>query len=236
MLALVVEDDADYASIIEFTLQRGGHDVVVAHSREGALSFSSRRQPDLAILDVMLPDGSGFDLCRELKAAHSEMPVMFLSSLDRPADIVTGLERGGDDYLRKPFYPAELLARVEAVSRRHPRTPAAPEEPQRPMLRAGGLAVDVHDRYAEHNGKRVRCTPTEVEILSLFLTYPGEPLSHSFLTTRVWGYSNVDDSELLKGHISSLRKKLREIGLAPELIHTVHNVGYMFQPAAGDRR
>lgn len=235
MLALVVEDDQDWASLIEFTLQRGGHNVVVAQNCREARNFVARRTPELAILDVMLPDGSGFELCSELKSRHEALNVLFLSSADSPLDVVQGLGRGGDDYLSKPFHPGELLARVEAVGRRGGGPVAAKEAPE-PVLQAGDISVDPQARTVESNGRRVRCTPTEAQILSLFLTYPGEPLSHSFLTTRIWGYSNVDDSELLKGHVSSLRKKLREIGVPPSAIHTVHNVGYMFKAEEGSAK
>ncbi|MCK9518954.1 MAG: response regulator transcription factor, partial [Dehalococcoidia bacterium] len=219
----------DYASIIEYTLKRGGHEVVVALSSAAALGFCRRKRPELALLDIRLPDGSGYELCKTLRKANPELPVLFLSSLDSPASVVEGLQQGGDDYVTKPFHPSELLARVAAVTRRTGRASTGSAEAA-PTIEASGFVVDLDAATARFLGQDIPCTPTEIEILAELLTYPGEVLSYQFLTNKIWGYSNVHDSTMLKGHVSALRRKLREAGVPEHLVQTVHNVGYTFMP------
>ncbi|MCC7363119.1 MAG: response regulator transcription factor [Dehalococcoidia bacterium] len=226
MLTLVVDDDEDYAALIEYTLKRGGHEVVKAFSAGAALSFSKRRAPDFAIVDVMLPDGSGFDLCRALKAGANDLGVVFLSTLDAPGDIVQGLEQGGDDYLTKPFHPNELLARVSAVARRTTGTANTARSIRR--VEAAGISIDSSEPLVTFRGRDLKCTPTEAELLSELLSYPGEVLTYEYLTSRIWGYLNFQDSTLLKGHVSAVRQKLHEAGAPDRYIQTIHNVGYSF--------
>ena len=233
MLTQLVEDDEDYASIIEYTLKRGGHEVAVAYTANAAVSFCQKKRPDLAILDVMLPDASGYDLCRTLKERSPELGVIFLSSLGMSNSVVNGLQSGADDYITKPFDPGVLLARVAAIQRRTvgvaaQRNRLTEMAPRR--IESHGFVIDTSESQATFQGRRLNCTPIEAEILAELLSYPGEVLSYDFLTNRIWGYSNVDDSILIKGHISSIRKKLRSAGLPESVIRTVHNTGYSYVP------
>lgn len=229
MLVLLVEDDSDYSEIISHTLTRDGHEVVAVDSGRRATRFAEQKPPDLAVLDVMLPDGSGLDLCSNLRRVRPSLPVLFLSSLDRTTDVIAGLNAGGDDYLVKPFSPAELVARTRALMRR-----AGPrgEDAGRPheVLRSGHLLLDLTQHEATFHSASLGCTPIEVDILAQLVTYPGQALSHAFLTEKVWGYKNVNDATLLKGHISSIRKKVRDAGGNEEMVRTVHGVGYSFTP------
>lgn len=229
MLVLVVEDDEDYAQVIAHTLKRDGHDVVIAGSVAGAQRFVAGKAPDLAVIDVMLPDGSGRDLCEQLRAVNTRPGIIFLSSLDRAADITSGLDAGADDYLTKPFHPAELLARTHAVMRRLQGGPAR-TRPATERVEASGLEIDPAAHAAWFNGSRLNLTPIEVEIIAELARYPGQALSHAFLTEKIWGYTNVVDATLLKGHISAIRKKLRESGGNEDMVRTVHGVGYSFTP------
>lgn len=230
MLVLLVEDDEDYAEIISHTLKRDGHDVVHVDTLKSAVRFCERKTPELAVLDVLLPDGTGLELCAALRAVHSSLPVLFLSSLDRTQDVIAGLNAGADDYLPKPFHPGELVARTRSLLRRayHDRveSQAAPVE----RLVSSGLEIDVTNHVATYEGRDLNCTPIEVDILAQLLRYPGQALSHAFLTEKVWGYKNVSDATLLKGHVSAMRRKLREAGGDEETIRTVHGVGYSFTP------
>lgn len=229
MLVLVVEDDEDYAEIISQTLKRESHDVVVASSANAALRFSANKQPGLAVLDVSLPDGNGMDVCRRLREDQPTLPVIFLSSLDRSADVVAGLNAGGDDYVTKPFHPSELLARVRAVVRRSQPGEALPAvAPTR--IQAMGMELDVVNQAAYLDGLNLSLTRLEFEVLCQLARYPGQVLSHAFLSEQVWGYKNVNDATLLKGHVSSIRSKIRAAGGNEEVIHTVHGVGYSFTP------
>lgn len=227
MLVLVVEDDLDYSDIITQTLRRDSLDVVATDSCEAARRFVRGRKPDAAILDVMLPDGTGHDLCTELRRSRPDLPVLFLSSLDRSSDIVAGLEAGGDDYLTKPFHPAELIARLRAVLRRAGSGRPMAERSAKRIV-ADGLEVDLSNQSAYYNGINLNCTRLELDILAELAAYPGQALSHAFLSDRVWGYKNVNDATLLKGHVSSIRRKLREAGASEDLVRTVHGVGYAF--------
>lgn len=229
MLVLVVEDDEDYAEIISQTLRRESHDVVVTGTGNAAVRFSASKPPNLALLDVLLPDGSGLDLCKRLREGQPNLPVIFLSSLDRSADIVAGFNSGADDYVTKPFHPSELLARVRAVVRRS--NPGhATERPAPARIQALGLELDLQNQAAYLDGINLNCTRLEFELLCQLVRYPGQVLSHAFLSEEIWGYKNVSDATLLKGHISSIRQKVRNAGGNEEMIHTVHGVGYSFTP------
>lgn len=230
MLVLLTEDDEDYAEIIAQTVRRDSHDVAITHSAAAALRFVSQRQPSLAILDVALPDGSGIDLCRRLRETVPGLPVVFLSSLDRSADVVAGLEAGGDDYVTKPFNPSELLARVRAVARRTVGANGSSGPAPAQRLRAMGLELDLANQAAYLDGVNLNCTRLEFDILCEMVKFPGQVLSHAFLSERVWGYKNVHDATLLKGHVSAIRTKIRKAGGNEDMIRTVHGVGYSFTP------
>jgi DNA-binding response OmpR family regulator len=229
MLVLVLEDDPDYAEIIAHTLKRDGHEVVTFDSANAAVRFCERKPPDFAVLDVLLPDGSGLEVCPRLREIVPSLPVVFLSSLDRTEDVLGGFNSGADDYLTKPFHPGELLARVRAVTRRaDPAHLPPPRESQR--IVSNGLELDLAGRSACFEGVSLNCTPLEVEILAQLVRYPGQALSHGYLTEQVWGYKNVKDATLLKGHVSSIRRKIRDAGGHEDMVRTVHGVGYSFTP------
>jgi two-component system, OmpR family, KDP operon response regulator KdpE len=228
MLTLVVEDDPDYADIIAHTLRRDAHDVVVLDSVEDACRFSEKKAPELAILDVVLPDGSGLDLCSKLRKMQPNLPVIFLSSMDRSSDVIEGFERGADDYVTKPFHPTELLARVRSVVRRSGQEAA--EYPRAQRIQANGVEIDLQNQAAYLDSTNLNCTPIEIDILAQLVRFPGQALSHAFLTEQVWGYKNISDASLLKGHMSSLRRKIRNVTGNEEMIRTVHGVGYSFSP------
>lgn len=228
MRVLVVDDDQDYAEIISRSLELASHETIIASSANAALNYVAKNRPDIAVLDVMLPDSSGLALCKELRERVPDLPVLFLSSLDRSGDIVAGFTHGGDDYVTKPFHPRELIARVSALARRTHPTPTK-KAPVR-CFAVGSLELDVSNQAARFDGKDLGCTRTEFELLAQLATYPGQVLSHEFLTEQVWGYHGMSDAVLLKGHVSAVRRKLRNAGGDPDMIRTVHGIGYgMFE-------
>jgi len=230
MLVLVVEDDEDYAEIIAQTLRRESHDVVVTGTAGAAVRFAGSKSPGLAVLDILLPDGNGHDLLKKLREGQPSLPAIFLSSLDRISDKVAGFESGADDYMTKPFHPSELLARVRAVSRRGQASEPAAARPVPARIRALGLELDPANQAAYLDGINLNLTRLEFDVLCQLVRYPGQVLSHAFLSEEIWGYKNVSDATLLKGHVSSIRNKIRAAGGSDELIHTVHGVGYSFTP------
>ena len=172
--------------------------------------------PDLAILDVLLPGGNGFDLARLLRQRH-ELPILFLTARDAVADRVAGLELGADDYLVKPFALEELMARVRAVLRRRGTIPQ--------VLEVERLLVDEEHGFAARAGRELALTLTELRLLAFLMRHRGQALSKDQLLTQVWGYDAYDHN-LVEVHISALRRKLEANG--PRLIHTVRGIGYRF--------
>ena len=232
MLVLVVDDDEDYAQMIAHTLERDSHEVMITHTARAAVKAIAQKPPDLAVLDIMLPDHSGTELCQLLRSQRPDTPILFLSSMDRSSDIIDALNSGGDDYVTKPFHPGELVARVRALSRRSPVAMRKPSSARKldSKLSHGQIVVDVANQSASIGGIGLNCTRIEVELLGLLTQYPGQVLSHAFLSEQIWGYQNVDDATLLKGHVSSLRKKIRSAGADEDMIRTVHGVGYSLEP------
>ncbi|OAI39425.1 hypothetical protein AYO38_07650 [bacterium SCGC AG-212-C10] len=227
MLVLVVEDDQDYAEIIAHTLRRDSHDVVLVNSCSAAWRFIQQKPPALAVLDIVLPDGSGLDMAQTLRHSLPTLPIMFLSSLDRPADVTAGFNSGGDDYIVKPFHPSVLLARVRAVARRSGR-PGVVERPASTAVEAMGIRLEPGNQAAYFHGVNLNLSRLECEIMGQLMLYPRKALSHAFLSEAVWGYRNMNDATLLKNHVCSIRRKLRHAGVEVELIRTVQHVGYSF--------
>lgn len=174
--------------------------------------------PDLAILDVLLPSGNGFELARALRQQR-ELPIIFLTARDAVADRVAGLELGADDYLVKPFALEELMARVRAVLRRRGAIPH--------VMEVERLIVDEEHGFATRAGEDLALTATELRLLAYLVRHRGQALSKDQLLSQVWGYDAYDQN-LVEVHVSALRRKLEAVG--PRLIHTVRGIGYRFSP------
>jgi two-component system, OmpR family, response regulator len=174
--------------------------------------------PDLAIVDVMLPSGNGFELARSVRRSR-ELPIIFLTARDAVVDRVAGLELGADDYLVKPFALEELMARVRAVLRRRGAIPQVLEVEQ--------LLVDEEHGFAARGGRELELTGTELRLLAFLMRHRGQSLSKDQLLTQVWGYDAYDHN-LVEVHVSALRRKLEAAG--PRLIHTVRGIGYRLSP------
>lgn len=221
---LVVDDDREIARLVQAYLEQAGFQVRSVGDRAGALRTVRTERPDLLILDLMLPDGDGMEVARQLRAdpATARLPIIMLTARVEDADRIVGLELGADDYVSKPFNPRELVARVRAVLRRTTDSIAAP--PQR--LSHGALLLDLDAHQARLAGELLDLTPTEFELLALFLRNPGHAFTRSELIEQGLGYAYAGMERTVDSHIKNLRKKIERDPAAPPLIETVYGVGY----------
>jgi two-component system, OmpR family, response regulator len=232
---LVVDDEPNIRELVQVALKFHGCSVTTASTGREALRQADATKPDLIVLDVMLPDLDGFEVCRRLRAAGNEVPVIFLTARDTSSDTVTGLAIGGDDYVTKPFSVEALVARVRAVLRRASRTAAA-EQPDRAgtPLRVADLELD-EDRWTVHRaGVPVELSPTEFRLLAYLMRHQGLVLTRAQLLENVWGWDYSGASQIVETYMSYLRRKLDPLG--PPLIHTQRGVGYSMRPERGAER
>jgi DNA-binding response OmpR family regulator len=223
---LLVDDEQSVQTLLTYPLRKDGYDVITASTGKEALDRFREGQFDLVVLDVMLPEVDGFDVCRQLRAGSS-VPIIMLTAKDEELDKVLGLELGADDYITKPFSMREFRSRVKAVLRRAElsRNGDVAEEP----LVHDELRVDFAKRSVELRGDPIRLTYVEFEILSVLARSPGRVFSRSMLLERLWGDSSYRDPRTIDVHIRHLREKLERDPAAPELIFTVRGVGYHFR-------
>ena len=224
MHVLVVDDEANLVNLVKGYLEREGFAVTVAGDGASALRLAREVQPDLVVLDVMLPEVDGIEVCRQLRQ-WSDAYVIMLTARSEEIDKIVGLSVGADDYLTKPFSPRELVARVRAMLRR-PRG-AAPSEAVPPPLRFGGLVVDIARHEVSLDGEAVPLTPLEFKLLAALAGQPQLVFTRAQLLERVWGY-DFGDEHVVDVHVASLRKKLEADTAAPRWIQTVRGVGYRF--------
>ncbi|MBP2704899.1 response regulator transcription factor [Microbispora sp. RL4-1S] len=222
---LVVEDDPNIRDIIDVALRFHGFRVTAVGAGKPALDEAHDNHPDLIVLDVMLPDVDGFEVCRRLRAEGVESPVIFLTARDTVADTVHGLTLGGDDYVTKPFSVEALVARIRAVLRRTT-VPAAAERSAGYVLRVADLELDEARWEVRRGGVPVDLSPTEFRLLAFLMTHVGLVLTKRQLLEEVWGYAG--SSQVLETYISYLRRKLDPLG--PPLIHTQRGIGYSLRP------
>lgn len=221
---VVIEDDPDLCTLLAYNLSRAGYDVQTRRRLEGSIETIRISAPSLIILDVMLPDGDGFDFCRKLQRDPllAAIPIFFLTARTQEIDRVLGLEIGGDDYITKPFSPRELIARVKARLRR---LDAPPEKP----LRAGGLSIDPNSRRATLDGKPLDLTETEFSILLFFCSNPDRAYTREQLLQQIWGDNYHVTPRNIDVHIRRLRKHLGVEPSSPKWIQTLRGYGYRFE-------
>ena len=217
MRILLLEDDAETASAIEKGLGLEGHQVSVAARAREALGFVAEQMFDVAVLDVAVPDGSGYEVLAALRARACPTHVLMLTARGSVEDRVEGLDRGADDYLVKPFSFAELAARLRALERR--------AKPSSIELHSDALALDLIRRIATVRGERLDLTPTEFSLLAALLRERGAPLSRRALLREVWGYEFDPGTNVVDVHVNRLRRKLEDRGLE-DVIQTVRGSGY----------
>lgn len=220
----VVEDDTDIAELVAHQLGRAGFDVEVFHTGSDVMEQVRRQQPDLVVLDLMLPGLSGFEICRMMRGESSTatVPIIMLTARTEEDDRVRGLELGADDYLMKPFSPRELVARIRAVLRR-----AQPYGSDK-VLRFGSLAIDLDRHEVSENKREVRLTAKEFMLLQYLIEHRGRVLSRDLLLSDVWGYQYTGGTRTVDVHIRRLREKLPTL---VKHIMTIKQFGYKFVEA-----
>jgi len=222
---VVVDDEANIADLVALYLDREGYRVVKAATGTEGLDAFHHHRPRLVVLDVGLPDIDGLEVCKRIRQT-SQLPVIFLTARDGEIDRVLGLELGGDDYLTKPFSPAELVARVDAVLRRNEPAGDDPEPP----LRVGEIEIDPAGRRVLVAGEEVALTQREFDLLLFLARHPGQVFTRDQLMEQVWRFSFYSDTSTVTVHIRRLRAKIEVDPAQPQYLQTVWGVGYRFQP------
>ena len=217
---LVVDDEAQILRALESTLRGAGYEVDVAETAEAALTKAALQPPEAVILDLVLPDGSGVDVCRELRRWLTA-PVLVLSALGEEHEKVAALDAGADDYVTKPFGVDELLARLRALLRRATANGS-------PVIDVGALRVDLDKRSVQRNGEPVQLTPHEYGLMELFAQNVGRLLTHKTILRAVWGHAYESESHYLHVYVSQLRRKIEDDPTRPQYLLTEPGAGYRF--------
>ena len=217
---LVCDDESQILRALRVVLREADYDVVPASTAAEALDLAAVQRLDAAIIDIVLPDGDGVEVARQIRE-WSPIPILVLSAIGEEDEKVRALQAGADDYVTKPFGPKELVARLEAALRR-----AAPAE-ELPLIAVDGIELDVAAHIARRDGAEVHLTPTEFDLLRTLMVNRGRLMTHASLLKEVWGPAYADDVATLRTHMANLRRKV-EARDGPRLIHTEPGVGYRF--------
>jgi two-component system KDP operon response regulator KdpE len=219
---LVVDDERQILRALRVILREAGFEVATAASVQEALDALAVHPPEAAIVDLILPDGNGVDICRSIRE-WSEMPIIVLSAVGDEAEKVRALDAGADDYVTKPFGTEELIARLRAALRRAARGAA-----DEPVLRAERLELDLAAHQVTVNGEVVHLTPTEYELLRVLMQNRGRLMTHRAVLREVWGPGYEDDTQVLRVHVANLRRKIEPAPSSPRHVLTDPGIGYRF--------
>ena len=221
---LLIEDDADLFSLLKYNLEKEGFALAGQQTGKGALDLIRQTRPDLILLDIMLPDSDGLDICKGIRRDPElvAIPVIFLTARGSETDRIVGLELGANDYVVKPFFVRELIARIK-LQFRNQNTPAQ-------VLEAGGLELDTTSRQVRLNGTPLQLTATEFRLLEFLMSRPGVVFSREQLLNSVWGQDRAITDRAVDVYVLRLRQKIEQDPAAPVLIHSVRGFGYTFEP------
>ncbi|ABZ84153.1 two-component response regulator [Heliomicrobium modesticaldum Ice1] len=227
---LIVEDDTKIQQLLVLYLEKKGYRTAVAQRGAEALRLFESEQPDLILLDILLPDMDGYQICQEIRSC-SNVPILFMSCMKEADNIIQALKLGGDDYITKPFDPKVLMARVEAKLRRAPifRRTAPTEEPAPArILVFDDLEIDLANYRVAVGGQPVSLAAKELQLLFFLAQHPNQVFTAQELYTRIWGYKDIGDYRTVMTHISNIRKKIKTDPSAPERIQNIRGFGYKF--------
>jgi DNA-binding response OmpR family regulator len=227
---LVAEDESPIRLGLVATLESDGYAVTAAADGAQALRLFPQEKFDLVVLDIMMPRTSGYDVCRELRARGSRVPVLFLTAKSEEVDKVVGLKLGGDDYVTKPFGVHELLARVEALLRRARSGPEVDPAARPPVFQLGAATIDRRRFTVAAGGRTNALTARELKLAEVFAAHPGEVLTRDQLLNAVWGVGYFGTTRTLDQHVAQLRRKIAPDDGAVSVITTAHGVGYRYDP------
>jgi DNA-binding response OmpR family regulator len=229
---LVVDDEENIIEFIRLGLRYEGFQVESAPDGEQGITAAQRVNPDLIILDLMLPGIDGLEVCRRLRTnpTTSDIPVLMLTAKDDVRDRITGLRTGADDYLAKPFDFDELLERMRAILRRsRPRANGSSDENSGQVLEFGDLKLNTATREVTRGGRLIELTATEYNLLHLFMSHPRQVLDRQTILNRVWGYDFLGETNIIEVYVRYLREKIEDSPSSPRLIQTVRSVGYVLK-------
>lgn len=230
---LVVDDEPSIVTLLQYNLEQAGFEVITASDGEEGMQKAIREQPDLMILDLMLPKMDGIEVCKQLRQQKMMLPILMLTAKDDEFDKVLGLELGADDYMTKPFSPREVVARMKAILRRiQPQAIQTEEETDKMVI--GDLTI-FPDRYeAYFNGAALELTPKEFELLLYLAKHKGRVLTRDQLLSAVWNYDFAGDTRIVDVHISHLREKIEQNTKKPLYIKTIRGLGYKLEEPKND--
>ena len=221
---VVIEDDGDLLSLLKYNLEKEGFSVAGLQTGRGAMELCRQTRPDLVLLDIMLPDSDGLDICKAIRrdADLAQVPVIFLTARASETDRIVGLELGANDYVVKPFFVRELIARIKLQFRNQTAPPR--------VLEAGGVVLDTTSRQVRLNGEPLQLTATEFRLLEFLMRRPGVVFSREQLLNAVWGQDRAITARAVDVYVLRLRQKVERDSAAPVLIHSVRGFGYTFEP------
>lgn len=225
---LVVDDEDNVCELVRLYMQKEGYQVLKAHDGLTGLKMVEEEKPDIIILDIMLPEMNGWDVCRKIRQTL-DVPIIMLTARSDEVDRIMGLEMGADDYVTKPFSPGELVARVRAILRRASGMSKADTD----FVRFNNLELYYEQRKVLFKGKELVLTPKEFDLLWFLASNPGYVFSREQILEKVWGYDFFGDGRTVDAHIKRLRRKLDDDPDNPSYIHTVWGVGYKFEEKTG---
>ncbi|MEA4946401.1 MAG: response regulator [Oscillospiraceae bacterium] len=225
---LIVDDEHAIVDILKYNLEKDGFETVCAYDGNEGLRLAGDADPDLILLDVMLPGMDGFEVCRTLRGEGNNVPIIMITAREEETDKVFGLELGADDYITKPFSMREVVARVRTNMRRAAALSAAPEEPGSAALKVGGLTLDEGRHALYKDGKELELTQREYELIRFLIRNPGKVISREELMTQVWQYDYYGDLRAVDVAVRRLREKLEDNPAEPVYVITKRGAGYYF--------